>query len=115
MPLMGQFVRCLAICLSCLFVQGAMPVRSQIVIGAPYPQTGAYQAMGGPVKIGIDLAVEEWNKRVISSSRNTLLKDNQKLVVTPVDDKCEPSQALVAANDLVSLEKSIQVVIGHNC
>jgi len=71
--------------------------------------------MGGPVKIGIDLAVEEWNKRVISSSRNTLLKDNQKLVVTPVDDKCEPSQALVAANDLVSLEKSIQVVIGHNC
>src|SRR4051794_2344710 len=102
MPLMSQVFRCLSICLAGLFVQGITPACSQIVIGAPYPQTGAYEALGVPVRVGIELAVEEWNERISKNSRSTLLKDNQKLLVAWVDDKCEPSQAHAAANDLVS-------------
>jgi len=87
------------------------PARSEIVIGAPYPEKGDYKSLGGPVRDGIEKAVEDWNRK----EKYGVLKDKRKFIVEWRDDKCEGPQASVAANELIKLDKPVQVVIGHNC
>src|SRR3954452_22282567 len=108
-PMMLTILHRLSIYLIALLPFAFTPGHSEIVIGVPYPETGNDKNLGWPVREGIEFAVEYINNKY------NLLEKKQKLVVEWKDDKCESSQARIAANELIKLVKPVQVVIGHNC
>src|SRR5262245_28698191 len=83
-----------------------LPAHADILIGVAEPLTGP-NALGGEAGLNsASVAVEQ-----IKAEGGVL---GQKLVVTVVDDHCDPKQAVAAANKLVATQVVV-VVIGHQC
>ncbi|RXZ38546.1 high-affinity branched-chain amino acid ABC transporter substrate-binding protein [Oxalobacteraceae bacterium CAVE-383] len=74
-----------------------------VKIGLPGPITGPVTQYGDMVRAGAMTAVEQLNA---SGGPN-------QFELVPVDDACEPKQAVLAANKLVS--QGIKFVVGHLC
>ena len=74
-----------------------------IKIGLPGPITGPVTQYGDMVRAGAMTAVEQINA---GGGPN-------QFELVPVDDACEPKQAVLAANKLVS--QGVKFVIGHLC
>jgi branched-chain amino acid transport system substrate-binding protein len=84
---------------------GAHNLRSEILIGFAGPLTGEMELAAEQMQNGVGLAVAELN-----ASGGVL---GQKIVVSLVDDHCDPEQALAAARKLVA--DRVTVAIGHLC
>lgn len=74
-----------------------------IKIGLPGPITGPVTQYGDMVRAGAMTAVEQINA---AGGPN-------QFELVPVDDACEPKQAVLAANKLVS--QGVKFVVGHLC
>ena len=88
-----------------LLALGTGLAHAQIKIGMAGPLTGSNAAFGVQMKTGFDLAISDINK-----AGGVLGK---QLVPVPVDDACDPKQAVSAANTLVS--DGVVMVDGHFC
>ena len=87
------------------FAAAISPVRAEILIGAAGPITGQLAWIGEQLQRGAEMAVTDIN------SAGGVLGQQARLVVA--DDFCNPEQALVAAQKLVS--DGVVFVVGHLC
>lgn len=81
-------------------------IESTIKIALAGPLTGPYAAFGEQLLKGAEQAVADINQQ---GGIN-----NQKLVLIPADDACEPKQAVNIANRLID-DESVDAIIGHFC
>src|SRR5918995_425335 len=79
--------------------------RADILIGASGPMTGGMAWFGEQMLEGIGMKVAELN-----AARGVL---GRQIELLPVDDYCDPEQAVAAARKLV--EAQVDAVIGHLC
>ena len=84
-----------------------MPFTAQakILIGMPGPLTGEMAWFGEQMEQGMGMKVAELNE-----AGGVL---GQRVEILPVDDYCDPEQAIAAARKLVAAH--VAVVIGHLC
>ncbi|MDE8344845.1 MAG: branched-chain amino acid ABC transporter substrate-binding protein [Acidocella sp.] len=87
------------------FSLAAAPAMAQIKIGVAGPLTGSNAAFGTQLITGAKLAVSD-----INAAGGVL---GSKIKMIPVDDACDPKQAVSAANTLVS--DGVVMVDGHFC
>jgi branched-chain amino acid transport system substrate-binding protein len=80
-------------------------VHAEILIGMPGPLTGRLAWFGEQMQEGIGMKVAELN-----AAGGVL---GQQIALLPVDDYCDPEQAVAAARKLV--EAQVDAVIGHLC
>jgi branched-chain amino acid transport system substrate-binding protein len=78
---------------------------AEILIGMPGPLTGGVAWFGEQMQEGIGMKVAELN-----AAGGVL---GQQIALLPVDDYCDPEQAVAAARKLV--EAQVDAVIGHLC
>lgn len=83
----------------------ASPALAQVKIGVAGPLTGPNAAFGGQQKTGADQAVADLN------AHGGVL--GKQVIEIPIDDACDPKQAVTAANQLVS--DGVVLVDGHFC
>jgi len=83
----------------------ALPAQAQVKIGVAGPLTGSNAAFGTQLKTGADQAVADLN------AHGGVL--GKQVIEIPVDDACDPKQAVSAANQLVS--DGVVLVDGHFC
>jgi branched-chain amino acid transport system substrate-binding protein len=83
----------------------ASPVHAEILIGMPSPMTGGMAWFGEQMQEGIGMKVAELNEfgGVLG----------QQVELLPVDDYCDPEQAIAAAHKLAAAH--VIAVIGHLC
>ena len=79
--------------------------HAEILIGMPGPLTGRLAWFGEQMQEGIGMKVAELN-----AAGGVL---GQQIALLPVDDYCDPEQAVAAARKLV--EAQVDAVIGHLC
>jgi branched-chain amino acid transport system substrate-binding protein len=79
--------------------------QAEILIGMPGPLTGGMAWFGEQMQEGIGMKVAELN-----AAGGVL---GQQIALLPVDDHCDPEQAVAAARKLVDTQ--VDVVIGHLC
>lgn len=82
-----------------------LPAHADITIGFAGPMTGSYTALGDQPRRGAIQAVEDIN------AQGGI--DGQKLILSQMDDACDPKQAVNVANRFAS--QGIKFVIGHVC
>ena len=87
-----------------LSVIGA-PASAEILIATVGPLKGQYAALGEQLRRGAELAVTDINA--------TGGVNGEQLVLEPMDDGCDPKQAMAVANQLVA--KGVKMVAGHYC
>jgi branched-chain amino acid transport system substrate-binding protein len=101
---MKDFVAPLIMALAVAFGSGSL-VHAEILIGMPGPLTGGMAWFGEQMQEGIGMKVAELN-----AAGGVL---GQQIELLPVDDYCDPEQAIAAAEKLV--ESRVAAVIGHLC
>lgn len=79
--------------------------HAEILMGVPGPLTGGLAWFGEQMQEGIGMKVAELN-----AAGGVL---GEQIELLPVDDYCDPEQAIAAAQKLV--EARVDVVIGHLC
>ncbi|MGY3238378.1 branched-chain amino acid transport system substrate-binding protein [Bradyrhizobium sp. USDA 4472] len=91
-----------------LFCAFASPFArgSEIKIAVAGPMTGSSATFGAQMRDGAAAAVEAINA-------SALLPDHAKVVLSVVDDACDPRQAVAVANKLAT--ERVLLVVGHFC
>ena len=79
--------------------------RAEIKVGIAGPLTGPNQGQGDQQEVGAQKAITH-----INESGGLL---GQEIIVTSVDDACDPDQAVAAAEQLVA--QGVIFVVGHLC
>lgn len=77
--------------------------KEEIIIGVAGPMTGDQSKLGGDLKRGVQLAVDEWNARGGISGKTIRLEIG--------DDQHDPKQAVSVANKMINL--GIAGMVGH--
>jgi branched-chain amino acid transport system substrate-binding protein len=101
---MKQFVARSIVTLAAAFGT-ASPVHAEILIGMPGPMTGGMAWFGEQMQEGIAMKIAELN-----AAGGVL---GQPIELLPVDDYCDPEQAIAAAQRLVAAR--VAAVVGHFC
>ncbi|MBI3359380.1 MAG: branched-chain amino acid ABC transporter substrate-binding protein [Nitrospirae bacterium] len=86
-----------------LFFNGCQKKAAEIVIGTAGPMTGDQSKLGGDVKNGVLLAVDEWNDKGGIGG--------MKIRLEVGDDQHDPKQAVSVANKMVNM--GIIGMVGH--
>ena len=101
---MACFSSRLLVCLA-LALAASPAAHADILIGAPGPLTGGMAWFGEQMQEGIGMKAAELNE-----AGGVL---GQRVELLPVDDYCDPEQAIAAARKLVAAH--VAAVIGHLC
>lgn len=103
---MRKFTWPLAAAMAFVVATGFSPVKAEdITVGVAGPITGDLAEFGAQLKSGAEKAVADLNKN------GGVLGKQLKLEIG--DDACDPKQAPIVANDLIS--KGVVFVAGHFC
>ncbi len=98
-----MIIQAISLSILLLFMNGCQKKVTEIVIGTAGPMTGDQSKLGGDVKNGAQLAVDEWNEK---GGINGI-----KIRLEVGDDQRDPKQAVSVANKMV--HTGIVGMIGH--
>ncbi|HWZ47319.1 MAG TPA: high-affinity branched-chain amino acid ABC transporter substrate-binding protein [Herbaspirillum sp.] len=96
-----------SVCTAALLISAVLPAASAetIKIALPGPMTGPVTQYGDMVRAGAMTAIEQLNA--------TAGTGGNQFELVPMDEACEPKQAVSVANKIVS--QGIKFVVGHLC
>jgi branched-chain amino acid transport system substrate-binding protein len=96
----------ITVCAAILWISGTSAASAETIkIGLPGPMTGPVTQYGDMSRAGAVTAVEQLNAAAGP--------DGNKFELVPMDEACEPKQAVSVANKIVS--QGIKFVVGHLC
>lgn len=92
-------------CVAVVLAGYASPAHADITLGLVGPLTGQYSTFGEQMRRGAEQAVADLNAAGGIHG--------EKIVLKTADDACDPKQAVVVANQMVSA--GVKYVVGHYC